>query len=100
MLHSSKLAIINGFVNLNDWYHFTKMWSNYQDRIDLIIYQPLLRSLMHLLEWIIDPFYSKISFSKYFKSSRSSVKQFPVSSNYKEQDELGKEMTQCKDLSV
>lgn len=84
MLHSSKLAIINGFVNLNDWYNFIKMWSNYQDKIDLVTYQPLLRSLMQLLEWVIDPFYSKISFSKYFKSSKSLVKQFPVSPNYQE----------------
>lgn len=71
MLHSSKLALINGFVIINDWHHFIKAWTFYEEKIDLVIYQYLLKSLFNLLEWIIDPLYTKISFSKYFKSSYS-----------------------------
>lgn len=46
MLHSSKLAVVNGFVVLNDWENFVKLWSSYQDKVDLVIYQPLLRTLL------------------------------------------------------
>lgn len=71
MLHSSKLALINGFILINDWHHFIKAWTFYEDKIDLVIYQYLLKSLLQLLEWIIDPLYTKISFSKYFKGNYS-----------------------------
>lgn len=49
MLYSSKLALMNGFVENNDWLNFISMWKQYENKIDLIIYQPLLRSLLNML---------------------------------------------------
>lgn len=53
MLHSPRLAIINGFITINDWGNFKKVWLTIQDKIDLIVYQPLLKSLLSKLEWVI-----------------------------------------------
>lgn len=49
LLHSSKLALINGFVSQNDWNNFITLWKVYHDKVDLIIYQPLLKSLLDML---------------------------------------------------
>jgi hypothetical protein len=49
MLYSSKLAVANGFVKENGWNHFVGVWKNYQNKVDLIIYQPLLKSLLEML---------------------------------------------------
>lgn len=68
MLYSPKLALINGFVLENDWENFSKMWEVYETKIDLIMYQPLLKSLLDMLEWMIHPLYSKVSYSKFFSN--------------------------------
>lgn len=57
MLYSSKLALMNGFLGRNDWRNFKKLWKIYETKLDLIIYQPILRSLFQMLEWVIDPVY-------------------------------------------
>lgn len=46
MLHSSKLALLNGFLCTNDWKNFNKLWNIYVNKIDLIFYQPLIKSLL------------------------------------------------------
>lgn len=71
MLYSPKLALINGFVLENDWENFSKMWEVYETKIDLIMYQPLLKSLLNMLERVIHPLYSKISYSKFFYGADS-----------------------------
>lgn len=49
MIYSSKLALLHGFVLNNDWFNFMNMWKDYRSKIDLIIYQPLIRTLIEML---------------------------------------------------
>lgn len=78
MIYSSKLAFINGFVVKNDWRNFKKLWKMYEKKIDLIIYQPMLRSLLKMLGWVIDPLYAKVSYCRYFNTEYSNIDGFPV----------------------
>ena len=82
MLYSSKLALLAGLVQVNDWKNFSLMWELLKNKLDLLLYQPLLSSLMNMMEWVIDPQYQKISMGRHFKGNKKrSPKEFPLSDN-------------------
>jgi hypothetical protein len=71
LLHSTKLALISELVRLNDWADFEAAWSPFKDKIDLLLYQPLLRHLLDLLEWAIDPLVQATGYHRFFRTEKS-----------------------------
>ena len=61
LLHSSKLAYIAECIRINDWTNFKLLWKVYREKVDLLVYQPILSELLNMLDWMIDPVYNRIS---------------------------------------
>jgi hypothetical protein len=55
-------------VRLNEWKIFEKLWLSHKNTFDLMLYQPLLKELLNLIEWSIEPIYSQISFGRFMKN--------------------------------
>ena len=97
LLYSSKLALMTCMVRVNDWKNFWILWEHYKYKIDLLLYQPLLIALMDMIDWIIEPLYSKISTSRFFKKPYTSKNQFPLDPSLDNSNGLV-QITQCHDL--
>lgn len=83
LLHSTKFALIAELVRQNSWTDFVQSWSGFKGKIDLLLYQPLLRYLLNLIEWSLEPLFIKASpYHKFFKVSRKEVN-VPEEANYK-----------------
>jgi hypothetical protein len=68
LLHSSKLALISELVRINNWKDFIPAWAPFKGKLDLLLYQHLLRYLLNLIEWTIEPLIQNtISFQRFFK---------------------------------
>jgi len=39
---------------------------SYKGKIDLLLYQPLLKELLKFVEWAIEPLSDMVSYQKYF----------------------------------
>ena len=78
LLYSTKLALLAHLIRVNDWGHFKLLWNIFYNKIDMLLYQPILNNLSDLLEWVIDPVYRKVSFSRFFKSDRVTCKEFKI----------------------
>jgi hypothetical protein len=68
LLHSTKLALMAELVRLNDWTDFEAAWTPFKDKLDLLLYQPLLRSLLDLVEWAIQPLFQTVSYHRFFRN--------------------------------
>ena len=66
LINSTKLALITELLKINDWTDFSQHWSPYKGKIDLLLYQPLLKELLNFIEWAIEPLSATISYQKYF----------------------------------
>ena len=66
LINSTKLALITELLKINDWTDFSQHWAPYKGKIDLLLYQPLLKELLNFIEWAIEPLSATISYQKYF----------------------------------
>jgi hypothetical protein len=64
------LALIAELVKLNDWRDFEAAWTPFKDKLDLLLYQPLLRHLLDLLEWAIDPLVRATGYHRFFRNEK------------------------------
>jgi hypothetical protein len=82
LLYSSKLALINQLLRTNNWQDFASAWAGFKLKFDLLLYQPILHSLLNLLEWAIDPL-EPSGFQKFFRLERKPLS-FPCEDSPKE----------------
>lgn len=54
-------------VRLNDWVAFEAAWTPFKEKLDLLLYQPLLKNLLDLLEWAIEPLSQPVGFQRFFR---------------------------------
>lgn len=49
LLHSTKLALMAELVRLNAWTDFQEAFAPFKGKLDLLLYQPLLKNLLDLV---------------------------------------------------